>query len=65
MTWKIASDAVWVALAVVIAGVAVLSHRSSRLVTCGETMRRLAARPAARAVVLLFWMWLGWHSFAR
>jgi hypothetical protein len=65
VTWKLASDVVWVLIAAAVVGVALRSHRSATLATCGEAVRRLVARPAPRVIVLLIWMWLGWHSFAR
>ncbi|MGH9083240.1 MAG: DUF6186 family protein [Acidimicrobiales bacterium] len=31
----------------------------------GAVARRVLVNPYARAAVLLGWMWLGWHLFAR
>jgi hypothetical protein len=65
MTWKVASDVVWVALAVLTCGLVAVARYSSRVMTFGQLMPRVLARPVARGAVLVAWMWLGWHSFAR
>jgi len=65
MTWRAASAAVWVVLAIGCAGVVVASIRSARIPTAPEVLRGLLARKATRGLLLLFWMWLGWHAFAR
>lgn len=31
----------------------------------GTVVRRVVANPAARTVLLLGWMWQGWHQFVR
>jgi hypothetical protein len=31
----------------------------------GAVVRRVTARSVGRAVLVLGWMWLGWHAFAR
>ena len=37
----------------------------SRRATLGDVVNRAVARPAGRVVVLLSWLWLGWHLFVR
>jgi hypothetical protein len=57
---------VWAALAVAFAALVVISHLSEgRLPTLSSTIRRLTARPVGRGLLLVGWMWLGWHAFAR
>jgi hypothetical protein len=33
--------------------------------TLGATVRRITASRVGRVVIVLGWMWLGWHAFAR
>jgi hypothetical protein len=65
MTWKAASDTIWVALAILACGLAVVARCSPRVMSFGQLMPRVLARPVARGAVLVGWMWLGWHTFAR
>jgi hypothetical protein len=56
----------WCALAGLLAMCEILSlltrRRSAGLL---ETAALVAARPPLRLALLLGWMWLGWHLFAR
>ena len=36
-----------------------------RTPTIGQVLMRLKRVPAARALLLSGWLWLGWHTFAR
>lgn len=66
MSARAASIAVWVALATALGllqAVAVASK--GRVPTLDAAVRRVAARTWSRTVLLLGWMWLGWHLFAR
>jgi len=36
-----------------------------RVPTLGATVRGLVAHRWLRALLVLVWMWLGWHAFAR
>lgn len=38
---------------------------SARIPTCGEWLGYIMHAPAGRILVLLGWLWLGWHYFAR
>jgi hypothetical protein len=49
------------ALACVI--IAALTH--GRFPALGAVVGRIAASRAGRGVLVLAWMWLGWHAFAR
>jgi hypothetical protein len=57
---------VWAALAALLVGCEVLSLLTRRrFAGLLETTGRLASTPARRVALLLGWMWLGWHFFAR
>jgi hypothetical protein len=57
---------VWSTLGVIVLGVEVLAAASkNRVPGAGAVISRLAERPSARVALVLFWMWLGWHAFAR
>ncbi len=61
-----ATFAVWAvlgALAVSAQLVAVCSR--GRLVGLPDLARRLTRARSGRLVLVLGWMWLGWHAFAR
>lgn len=64
MRWRDATFAVWAALGLVATGLLV-AQLQERLPGLRAAFRRLTARPAARGALLLAWMWLGWHVFAR
>ncbi len=40
-------------------------RRTSRVPTLGEWLGYLMRARAGRALILLGWLWLGWHYFAR
>lgn len=42
-----------------------LSHSRLPLARLGTLVDDLMARPALRVIVVVGWMWLGWHTFAR
>ena len=65
MSWRVVTDAGWIVIAAAICGLAIASHRSASLACVGHVVRRVMSRRGARIVVLLVWMWLGWHTFAR
>ena len=58
--------AVWVAIGILVASGAMVSVRSGgRIPGYGALARVTTAGPVGRTVVVLAWMWLGWHAFAR
>lgn len=58
--------AVWAALGAVVAvGQLVAARSRGHRPGLGAVAELLAAHPATRVVVVLGWMWLGWHAFAR
>ena len=58
--------AVWGILAGLLVACEILSLVTRRrLAGLLETTARLSTPPALRVALLLGWMWLGWHSFAR
>lgn len=36
-----------------------------RFPTLGVTVRRITASRVGRVAMVIGWMWLGWHAFAR
>ncbi len=40
-------------------------RKTNNIPTLGEWLGHVMRRPAGRALVLLGWLWLGWHYFAR
>lgn len=57
---------VWGSLGIVVAGcqlAAVVSH--GRVPGLGSLVGRLTGHWVGRALVVLVWMWFGWHTFAR
>ena len=70
MTWSVAVYTAW--SLVVVLGLALwwlsASGRTAvgrRIAPAGSLIRQLTRRPALRVVVVLVWMWVGWHLFAR
>ena len=56
----------WVALGVgvlILLGVSLLS--TGRIRGPGALVKRIEATTTGRVLLLLGWMWLGWHLFAR
>lgn len=55
--------------AVLVAGFVALQVRAlvrrERFATVGDALALLLRSRAARALLLLGWLWLGWHVFAR
>ncbi|MGQ0803556.1 MAG: DUF6186 family protein [Actinomycetota bacterium] len=39
--------------------------RRDRFATVGDALDVLLRTPAARVLLLLGWLWLGWHVFVR
>ena len=66
MSHRDAVVAVWavIGLAVVAGAVAAPSSRG-RVPGYGALARAATRGPVRRTVVVLAWMWLGWHVFAR
>ena len=66
MTTRDAVLSVWVGIAVLVATVAVVSRLSGgRVPGYGALARAAVDGPVRRTVLVLAWMWLGWHAFAR
>ena len=58
--------AVWLLLAVLLAGCEVLAVASRhRFTGFLALVRRFSEQRPALAALVLGWMWLGWHCFAR
>ncbi|MGD0379878.1 MAG: DUF6186 family protein [Acidimicrobiales bacterium] len=58
---------VWALLgaAAVVCQLAALISRGRRLPGVGSVVRMVTTRRWGRWVLVLAWMWLGWHAFAR
>jgi Family of unknown function (DUF6186) len=58
-----------IGFAVIIAAMVLLEvvgrRRTNKIPTTGEWLGYLMRPPAGRALILLGWLWLGWHYFAR
>jgi hypothetical protein len=66
MTWRAVTFVVWGLLALSVAGLWVLAATGQGGVARpGALLRTMMANGYVRAAVLLGWMWLGWHFFAR
>jgi hypothetical protein len=66
VTARIVSDALWALLALVGAALAIASRLPGQPVARASWLvRRLQGAPVGDVAVLLGWMWLGWHFFAR
>jgi hypothetical protein len=70
VTWHTASVVVWSALAAGAVGLGVLAAIGAapaghRIARPGAVVRDLLGNRWVRAAVVLGWMWLGWHFFAR
>ena len=66
MTWRAVTLLVWGCLAAVLVGCAVAASVSKgRLPPAGTLLRLVTGGTVRRWLVILAWMWLGWHAFAR
>jgi hypothetical protein len=60
------SYAVWAVLGLVALGLCVRSRRPGRSPAHPAlVIERLATGPILRVLLVLTWMWAGWHLFAR
>ncbi len=64
MTMRHVSDAIWVAVFALFGVVAFATHLTGMEDERG-LIRLLTSTPARRVLMLIGWMWLGWHFFAR
>ena len=66
MSAQVFSDALWAALAAAVAAALVISHLPQPpLDRLTALVRRLEANRFGYVAVIVGWMWLGWHFFAR
>ena len=60
------SYAVWAVLGLATLSLWAWSHTAgSTLARPGVVLERLATGPILRVLLVLTWMWMGWHLFAR
>ncbi|HEX4244147.1 MAG TPA: DUF6186 family protein [Acidimicrobiales bacterium] len=66
MTTHTVSLVIWACTALLLVGVGVVAAVShGRLATVADFGRVLMGTRVRGAVVIVIWMWLGWHFFAR
>lgn len=66
MTAHSVSLVIWACAALLLVGVGVAAEAShGRLPTIADFGRVLMGTRVRGAVVIVIWMWLGWHFFAR
>jgi len=66
MTWHAVSLGIWAFMALLVVGLGMATLASNgRVAPIGDVGRVLMAGRLRGAVVLVVWMWLGWHFFAR
>lgn len=63
---RLVTIAIWGALAACAAGLELAGRFDlSGAAPIGHVVAMLRAKTAGRAALVLFWMWFGWHVFAR
>ena len=65
MTSRTATFAGYAAIASLIVLWTVMTARHARWMSLPDAIDSLTRRRAVRIIVVLGWMWLGWHLFAR
>jgi Family of unknown function (DUF6186) len=66
VTWRSATFVVWALLALSVAGLwLAASLGRGAIARPGPLLLRTCPPIVRRAALLLAWMWLGWHLFAR
>lgn len=65
MSWRASTVLVWSLLAASVVVAEVAARRRCRLVSLGAVIASLTRSSWWRWGLLLAWMWLGWHLFAR
>ncbi|HEX3812941.1 MAG TPA: DUF6186 family protein [Mycobacteriales bacterium] len=59
-------DITILAFAVTLAGVLLLGRRAgSKVPPAEELLGHVMSSRTGRVITLLFWIWIGWHFFAR
>lgn len=63
---RLANLAIWSALVGCAAGLEIAGRLGvAGLSPAGRLLASLRNRTAGRAALVVFWMWFGWHVFAR
>jgi hypothetical protein len=66
MNWRDVTFGGWGVLVVLAAGCQWwAAHSSGEFPVAGDAIAAATHSRVGRTVVLLGWMWLGWHAFAR
>jgi hypothetical protein len=63
---RVATLAIWGALAACAVGLEIAGRRGvAGAEPLGRLLVVLRSKTAGRSVLVIFWMWFGWHVFAR
>ena len=66
MSAQAISDALWAILGMAVVAMIAASYLPrARLVRLSVLVRRAESKAPLYVLVMLAWMWLGWHFFAR
>jgi Family of unknown function (DUF6186) len=65
VTWRAVTLAGWAVLAAAVLAVEAAAIVTGRLPTAGDVVGSVVRRRAGRWLVLVGWLWLGWHVFVR
>jgi hypothetical protein len=63
---RLISLVIWGALAACAVGLEIAGRLGAAFSTpAGRVLATIRATTAGRAALVIFWMWFGWHTFAR
>lgn len=65
MSWRFASYVIWGVILVGFGLVELVARTARRTATLSEVLSAVLSRTSLRLALVLGWMWLGWHAFAR
>jgi hypothetical protein len=65
MSWRSASFLAWGVILLGFVLVELVARTGRRTSTISEALSAILSRTSLRLALVLGWMWLGWHAFAR
>jgi hypothetical protein len=65
MTWRAATFVIWGVIGAALVAYGLLTRFRYRANGADALLRAWTTNPYRRGALLLAWMWLGWHAFAR